>query len=232
MNRKLKTSEYDLFDKLSQEWWDEEGKFKVLHQIRPIRIKYILSQLKKNKINNLDVLDVGCGGGLITESLTRLGANVTGIDFVENNIKVAKLHASNKKLKINYIQGDIEKQALNKKYDLIIIFEVLEHLNNWKKFLSRIRNYIKKDGIVIISTINRNIISKYTAIFLAENILRWIPKGTHKYEKFIKPNEIKVIMEKNKFTTHDFTGLVFDPLSNNWKLSKIKTINYFCSFKS
>ncbi len=224
-------SEHELFSKLSQEWWDENGKFKVLHQIRPLRIEYILKQIDSKKINGLDVLDLGCGGGLISESLSKLNANVTGVDFVKNNIEVAKQHAFKKKLKINYIQDDIEKLKLAKKFDLIIMFEVLEHLNNWDSFLLKIKKNLKRNGIIIISTINRNILSKYLAIYFAENILRWVPKGTHIYEKFIKPSEIYHNMINNNFRLKNLSGLSFNLLQGNWKLTNNPNINYFCTYR-
>ncbi len=223
--------EHELFNKLSQEWWDENGKFKVLHQIRPLRIEYILEQIDNKKMNDLDVLDLGCGGGLVSESLSRLNANVTGVDFVKNNIEVAKQHALKKKLKINYIQDDIEKLKLSKKFDLIIMFEVLEHLNDWNSFLVKIKKNLKRNGIIIISTINRNILSKYLAIYFAENILKWVPKGTHNYKKFIKPSEIYYNMINNNFRLTNLSGLTFNLLDGNWKLSKNSNINYFCTYK-
>ena len=170
---------------------------KVLHQIRPIRIQYILNQLKDLDLKNTKILDLGCGGGLVSESLSRLGAKVTGIDFVANNINIARHHSIKSKLKIDYIHGDIEKIKMNKKFDLIIMFEILEHVNNWKKLLLKIDKNLKKDGKIIISTINRNLISKFTAIYLAESILKWIPKGTHRFEKFIKPKEIEVCLKES-----------------------------------
>ena len=161
MNQKKKIEEYDLFNDLSDEWWNEDGKFKVLHQIQPLRIQYIKEQIKDNSLKNLDILDVGCGGGLICEPLARLEANVTGIDFVRKNIKAAQEHAKSKSLKINYKCQDIENINFDKKYDLIIIFEVLEHLDDWRNFIIRIKENLKSNGQIIISTINRNLISKY-----------------------------------------------------------------------
>ncbi len=229
MLTKTNNNEFKHFDKLSKEWWDENGKFRVLHQIRPIRIEYILSQLENN-IRNIDVLDLGCGGGLVSEPLAKLGANVTGIDFVENNIKVAKLHSKKKKLEINYISKDIENLNIKKKFDLIILFEILEHLNDWQNFLIKLKKNLKRNGKIIISTINRNVISKYIAIYFAENVLQWIPKGTHSYEKFIKPKEIKDCMKNNQLVFKNIEGLVFDPISLDWRLSKNLSINYFCTF--
>ena len=231
MSAKIKKQEFDLFNKLSEEWWDENGKFKVLHQIRPIRIEFILDQLAQNNMKNPNILDLGCGGGLISESMSRLGCKVTGIDFVKKNIEVAKLHAKKKKLNINYIHADIEKYITNKKYDVIIMFEILEHLNNWRTFIKKINNNLKKNGIIIISTINRNILSKYLAIYFAENILKWIPKGTHTYEKFIKPQEIKENMKVINLNLMNLKGMVFDPINLNWKLSNNTKVNYFCSYK-
>ncbi len=228
---KINKAEYELFDSLSAEWWDENGKFKVLHQIRPIRIQYILNQLKDLDLKNTKILDLGCGGGLVSESLSRLGAKVTGIDFVANNINIARHHSIKSKLKIDYIHGDIEKIKMNKKFDLIIMFEILEHVNNWKKLLLKIDKNLKKDGKIIISTINRNLISKFTAIYLAESILKWIPKGTHRFEKFIKPEEIEVCLKKNHYALENIKGLEFNPLNYSWMLSENTKINYFCTFK-
>ena len=230
MVNKRNKQEYELFSKLSDEWWDENGKFRVLHQIRPIRIQYILDQFNNQNIKNLDILDLGCGGGLVSESLSRLGANVTGLDFVEKNIEIAKIHSSKKNLKINYICDNIEQLKLNKKFDLIIMFEVLEHLNNWESLIGKIKKNLKSNGLLIISTINRNIISKYMAIYFAEYILKWIPKGTHNYENFIKPEEIDLCVKKNNFIFKNLQGLVFDPVSFNWKLSNNTKINYFCTY--
>ena len=229
MNIKSKNEEFALFNQLSDEWWNENGKFKILHQIKRHRMTYILDQINNRNIKNLKILDVGCGGGIICEPLARLGAKVTGIDFVPNNIKAAKIHSKKNKLKINYIYKDIEKSKLDEKFDIILMFEVLEHLDNWKKTIKNIKINLNKDGIVIISTINRNLISRLFAIKIAENILNWIPKGTHDYNKLIKPEELKKTLLKENFHCNNIKGLVFDPLNREWKLSKNYMINYFCT---
>ena len=229
MNIKSKNEEFTLFNQLSDEWWNEKGKFKILHQIKRHRMSYILDQINNRNIKNLKILDVGCGGGIICEPLARLGAKVTGIDFAPNNIKAAKIHSKKNKLKINYIYKDIEKSKLEEKFDIILMFEVLEHLDNWKKTIKKIKKNLNKDGIVIISTINRNLISKLFAINIAENILNWIPKGTHDYNKLIKPEELKNTLSKENFRFNNIKGLVFDPLNREWKLSKNYMINYFCT---
>ena len=230
MKTKLFNKEHDLFKSLSEEWWNENGKFKILHKIRPIRVKYILDQMNKKKLKNLDILDVGCGGGLVSESLSRLGANVTGIDFVKNNIRVAKQHSNKKKLKINYKYANIETLKIKKKYDLIIMYEILEHLDNWEYFLLNISKNLKSKGILVISTINRNILSKFATIYLAENVLRWIPRGTHTYEKYIKPQEITNCLESKNFILKSLKGLVYNPIDMDWKLSNNTNINYFCTY--
>ena len=229
MNIKSKNEEFTLFNQLSDEWWNENGKFKILHKIKSHRMTYILDQIKNKNIKNLKVLDVGCGGGIICEPLARLGAKVTGIDFAPNNIIAAKIHSKKNKLKINYINKDIEKSKLDEKFDIILMFEVLEHLDDWKKTIKNIKKNLNKNGLIIISTINRNLLSKLFAINIAENILHWIPKGTHDYNKLIKPEELKKVLSKEDFHLTDIKGLVFDPLNREWKLSNNYMINYFCS---
>ncbi len=229
MSIKSKNEEFAFFNQLSDEWWNENGKFKILHQIKSHRMSYILDQINNRNIRNLKILDVGCGGGIICEPLARLGAKVTGIDFAPNNIIAAKIHSKKNKLKINYINKDIEKSKLDEKFDIILMFEVLEHLDNWKKTIKNIKKNLNKNGLIIISTINRNLLSKLFAINIAENILHWIPKGTHDYNKLIKPEELKKILLKEKFNFNNIKGLVFDPLKREWKLSKNYMINYFCT---
>ena len=232
MNKRTKSSEFKHFDELSNEWWSETGKYKILHKIKPIRIKYILKQIGSRNIKKLNILDLGCGGGLISEPLAKIGGKVTGIDFVENNIKVAKKHAFQNNLKINYCIGDIEKLSLNTKYDLIIMFEILEHVNNWEKIFKKIKKNLKKDGLLIISTINRNIISNFLAIKLAEKILKWIPKGTHDSSKLIKPDELEKVLIKDGFSIINFSGLIYNPIAREWRLSKHNMlVNYFCAAK-
>ena len=229
MNIKSKNEEFAFFNQLSDEWWNENGKFKILHQIKSHRMSYILDQINNRNIRNLKILDVGCGGGIICEPLARLGAKVTGIDFAPNNIIAAKTHSKKNKLKINYINKDIEKSKLDEKFDIILMFEVLEHLDNWKKTIKNIKKNLNKNGLIIISTINRNLLSKLFAINIAENILHWIPKGTHDYNKLIKPEELEKILLKEKFNFNNIKGLVFNPLNREWKLSKNYMINYFCT---
>jgi len=232
MNKKTsKKEEFNNFTKIAQEWWKPEGKFKVLHDIIPLRIEYILQNLGEKKIKNLHVLDLGCGGGLTCEPLARLKANVTGIDFIKQNIEIAKRHAYDSNLKINYIHNDLDVITIKKKFDLIIMMEVLEHLDDWKKNISNIKKYLKPKGIIIISTINRTQLSKLLAIYLAENILKWVPKNTHDYNKLIKPEELKETLIKNNFIIKNIKGMNFNPITKEWKLNNAVLVNYFCTAK-
>ena len=229
MNFKLKKSEFDHFSDLASEWWLKNGKFKILHEIQPIRIKYVQDVINKKTLNKISILDLGCGGGLVSEGLSKLGANVTGIDFIRENINVAKIHAKKNNLKINYKILNFENEKINSKFDVIIIFEVLEHLSNWKDFVKKIKLNLNPNGILIMSTINRNLLSKFLAIDLAENYLKWIPTNTHTYNKFIKPKELENILMKNNFKNINFQGLEYKLLKQKWCLSNNTRVNYFCS---
>ena len=231
MNFKLKKSEFDHFSDLASEWWLKNGKFKILHEIQPIRIKYVQDVINKKTLNKISILDLGCGGGLVSEGLSKLGANVTGIDFIRENIKVAKIHAKKNNLKINYKILNFENEKINSKFDVIVIFEVLEHLSNWEDFIKKIKSNLNPNGILIMSTINRNLLSKFLAIDLAENYLKWIPTNTHTYNKFIKPKELENILMKNNFKNINLQGLEYKLLKQKWYLSNNTRVNYFCSCK-
>ena len=192
--------EIQKFSKLADQWWDANGKFKPLHTFNPIRIKYIIdkcsSHFKLNKQENkilskLKILDIGCGGGLVCEPLTRLGAQVTGIDASYKNIEVAKIHAKKSNLKIKYLNASPEKNKINEKFDVILNLEVVEHVDNLDLFLKSSSELLKKNGIMFIATINRTFESYIKAIIGAEYVLRWLPIGTHDWQKFLKPEEIE-----------------------------------------
>ncbi len=229
MSIEKKNDEFDHFSELAGEWWVKNGKFKILHDIQEIRIKYIQKSLNKYNLNNYKILDIGCGGGLISEALCKLGADVTGIDFVKENIIAAKIHAKKNNLKINYLVKNFEKEKIISKFDAIVIFEVLEHLNDWESFIKKIRKNLKKNGVLIISTINRNLISKFLTIDVGENFLKWIPLNTHNFHKFIKPEELAFVLSANNFKNIKFKGLTFDSFKLNWKISENTKINYFCN---
>ena len=231
MKNEKKNTEFEHFSSLANDWWSKNGKFKILHDIQPIRIKYILEALNKKNLNNTKILDIGCGGGLVSEGLTKIGASVTGIDFIKENIKIAKIHAKKNNLKINYFVKNFEKEKITSKYDVIIILEVLEHLSNWEEFLKKIKFNLKKNGVLIISTINRNLISKFLTLDIGENLLKIIPLNTHTFYKFIKPEELEHALSSNSFKNIKFKGLNYDALKFRWKLSENTKVNYFCSCK-
>ena len=230
--------EIKLFDSLADEWWDEEGSMSFLHSMSEIRTQFILEQLTnnfqiKNKhkiLNDIDILDLGCGGGIASEPLCRLGGNVTGIDESENLINIAKLHSKRMGLKINYKCMDIENLIkLKKKYDVIVALELLEHVNNVEHFCELIIKLLKNDGIIILSTINRTILSKFFVIEIAENIIKKIPKGTHDYKKFITPEQLGAIFEKYTYEINNIKGMIWSPISYTWRLTRNTSINYILS---
>ena len=223
-------SDQDIFDNLSGEWWDENGGFAALHTFNPLRISYILNVLGK-PIKNLKVLDIGCGGGILCEPLSRLEAKVTGIDENKKAIFVAKGHAKISNLNINYINGDITKKVPNEKFDLITCMEVVEHVENLELLLQKVRKLMNKGGVFVGSTINKTITSYISAIFLAEKILKIVPENTHSWNKFVKPNMLKKELLNKNFSQIKFQGVFYNPLMKNWKYINNKLINYMFSCK-
>ncbi len=210
------------------DWWNLEGNYKILHKINPLRIKFILEKYGK-KIEKKRILDIGCGGGLITSSLAEMNAKVTGIDEDLSSIKQAKEHAKKKLLKINYINSSLDSffKKNKKKFDLILCLEVLEHVDNLENTLDKIAKLMSTSSILILSTINRNLKSLIFAKIFGEYILNWIPIGTHQFEKFIKPQEINDLIISKKLKLKETVGMKFNPIENKWFLSKDTDINYF-----
>jgi len=237
----INTKEIQKFSNLAEEWWDVNGKFKPLHMFNPIRIEYILDQIynhyridknKKNSLQNLKILDIGCGGGLISEPMARLGASVTGIDASEKNIKVALIHSKKNNLNINYINKSPEQLDEKNQFDIILNLEVVEHVDNLDLYLASCYNLLKKNGLMFTATLNRTLTSYIKAIIGAEYILRWLPIGTHDWNKFIKPEELEKKLSDEKFSTLDIKGLEFNPILNKWKRSDNLSVNYIiCSTK-
>ena len=238
MSTTINKEEIQKFSRLADEWWDVNGKFKPLHMFNPIRIEYIIEnikrhyKIKKEKINfleGLNILDIGCGGGLISEPLARLGGNVTGIDASEKNIHIAKLHSKKNNLEINYINTSPEQLMENEKFDIILNLEIVEHVEDVNLFIQSCYKLLKKNGLMFTATLNRSFYSYVTAIIGAEYILRWLPIGTHDWNKFIKPEELEKILFQEKFVTLDFAGLKFNPFFSKWKKSKDLSVNYIIS---
>ena len=210
------------------EWWNINGNYKILHKINPIRLKFILNNFDK-PITNKYVLDIGCGGGLISELLAKTNAKVTGIDENIYNIKQAKEHAKISSLKITYKNQSLDYffKKNKKKFDLILCLEVLEHVNDVKKTLDKISKLMNSGATLILSTINRNLKSLIFAKIFGEYVLNWIPIGTHRFEKFLKPEEISELLELKKIKIKKIKGIEFNPISNKWLLSDNTNINYF-----
>jgi len=234
--------EIQKFSKLADEWWDVNGKFKPLHMFNPIRIEYILDEITKHfkldretklLLKNLEILDIGCGGGLISEPMARLGGNVTGIDAAEKNIKIASLHSKESNLKINYLDKSPEQLKEKEKFDIILNLEVIEHVENLDLYLQSCYNLLKKNGLMFTATINRTLTSYVKAIIGAEYVLRWLPIGTHDWNKFVKPEELQKKLTDKKFITNNIKGLEFNPIFNKWKKSDNLSVNYIiCSLKN
>ena len=231
----INKDEINKFSKIADEWWDINGKFKPLHAFNPIRIEYILNvtsnyfKIDKNKkfpLKNLKILDIGCGGGLISEPMSRLGADVTGIDASDKNIQVAKLHAKKNNLNINYLNTVPENLKLENKFDIILNLEVVEHVEDLDLYLSSCFTLLKKKRIMLTATINRTLTSYVKAIVGAEYILRWLPIGTHDWNKFIKPEELEKKLTDLNFSITDLTGLSYNPIFQVWKKTKDMSVNY------
>ena len=242
MTTTINKEEIQKFSKLADEWWDVNGKFKPLHMFNPIRIEYILEKIKQHfKINNhkagfldeLKILDIGCGGGLISEPMSRLGAKVTGIDASGKNIKIAKIHSEKNNLKIDYLNKSPEQLKSTEKFDVILNLEIIEHVENVDLYISSCYNLLKKNGIMFTATLNRSLMSYLKAIIGAEYILRWLPIGTHDWNKFLKPEELEKLLIDKNFSTIDIKGLEFNPIFNKWKRSNNLSVNYIvCSSKN
>ena len=230
MSIESKKSEFDHFSRLASDWWSKNGKFKILHDIQPIRIKYIQETLNKNNLNKIKILDIGCGGGLLAEPMCRLGAEVTAIDASEKNINVAKLHSKKNDLKINYICTSPEKLQIKNKFDVILNMEIVEHVEDVNFFLKSSSKLLKKNGIMFIATLNKTLKSYIFAIVGAEYILRWLPIGTHEWEKFLKPEELISILKKNDLNIDKLDGMKFNILTDSWTVSDDKSINYIAKF--
>ena len=225
--------EIDKFSKMANEWWDPDGKFKPLHKFNPTRIKYI----KENIINNfklknkfrplsgINILDIGCGGGLLSEPMSRMGANVTGIDASDKNIKIAKLHSKKNKLKINYLCSSPEKLKITKKFDVILNMEIVEHVEDIDFFLKSCSKLLKKNGLMFVATINKTLKSYVFAIVGAEYVLRWLPIGTHEWEKFVKPEDLKKILMKYDLSLNKLEGMNFNIIKDEWSISRDLSVN-------
>ena len=222
----LDKKEISNFDEHAHEWWNKRGPYKLIHNLTPLRMEYITNQIT---LEDMEILDIGCGGGILAEELSKKGANVTGIDASEKTIEIAKQHSQENNLKINYECSTLEDhlKKSKKKYDSIICFELIEHVPDQLKLINDISKVSKKGSKLFLSTINRNIVSFLFAKVIAEYVLKIVPQGTHQYEKFIKPSELNKILEKSNYKTIDVKGVKLNPIDFTFSFSSITKINYF-----
>lgn len=232
----INDAEIAKFTAMAEQWWDPKGKFKPLHKFNPVRLSYIRDNLllhfgrdgnAMRPFEGLTILDVGCGGGLLCEPLARLGATVTGIDAAERNIAIARLHAEQSGLDIEYRATTSEALAAEgKTFDMVLNMEVVEHVDNVPLYMKSCADLVKPGGLMLTATLNRTARAWALAIVGAERILRWLPKGTHDWNKFLTPDEIKTLLTRNGLIVTGETGVVFHPLADEWRRSRDMSINY------
>ncbi|MCB8840004.1 bifunctional 2-polyprenyl-6-hydroxyphenol methylase/3-demethylubiquinol 3-O-methyltransferase UbiG [Aurantimonas sp. VKM B-3413] len=232
----IDSGEVERFSRLAQEWWNPSGKFKPLHKFNPVRLDYIRSEVAKNfqrdpdgsrPLAGLSLLDIGCGGGLIAEPMARLGASVVGADASETNIEVAKLHAEESGLAIDYRATTAEAIAEGgERFDVVLALEIVEHVADVDLFLTSCADMVKPGGLLFVATINRTLKALTFAIVGAEYVLGWLPKGTHQFSKLVRPEEIARPLERAGLSMIDETGVVYHPLADAWRPSRDTDVNY------
>jgi 2-polyprenyl-6-hydroxyphenyl methylase/3-demethylubiquinone-9 3-methyltransferase len=228
-------AEIDKFSRLSEVWWDPKGKMAPLHRINPLRLAFIRDAacrkfdrdaLKPGCLAGLRMLDIGCGAGLLCEPFARLGAQVVGVDPAVKNIEAAKIHADRSGLTVDYRCTVIEDMDANEKFDIVLAMEVVEHVADIGMFLDRCATLLAPGGMMVVSTLNRNWKSFALGIVAAEYVLRWLPRGTHQWDKFVTPDELAQHLQRNALTITDQSGVVFNPLADRWSLSSDMDVNY------
>ncbi|MCP5369422.1 MAG: bifunctional 2-polyprenyl-6-hydroxyphenol methylase/3-demethylubiquinol 3-O-methyltransferase UbiG [Rickettsiaceae bacterium] len=232
----INQAELAKFNKTEQEWWDINGEFQLLHIINPLRIEYIIAQINKHfsnrNYNELKLLDIGCGGGLISVPLARMNFDVTSLDANNYNIEALSAHIKQHNITLKLIANTLEEHVKTfQKYDIIICLEVIEHIENPAEFLKNINSILNKGGIVILSTINRTCKSYAFAIIMAEYVLRMVKRGTHEYKKFLRPSEIVGYLSDTELKLQELKGLEMSPWSRKWTLTDNIDVNYFAIFK-
>ncbi len=228
-------AEIEKFSKLSEQWWDPRGKMAPLHKINPLRLSFIRDAACRkfdrnprslNCLDGLRLLDIGCGAGLLCEPFTRLGADVTGIDPSATNIAAANLHAEKSGLSIDYRCTTVEELDANERFDIVLAMEVVEHVVDVGAFLDHCVSRMKPGGLIVVSTLNRNWRSFALGIVAAEYVLRWLPRGTHQWEKFVTPDELADHLERNKLGITEQAGVTYNPIADRWSISSDMGVNY------
>lgn len=219
-------AEIDKFQSIASRWWDRESEFKTLHEINPLRVTYIEKQAQG--VEGKKILDVGCGGGILAEALAHKGAQVTGIDVAELSLKVAKMHLHESGLEVDYQLSTVEDFAQQNaaRFDIVTCLEILEHVPDPASIVASASRLLKPDGLLCLSTLNRNPKSFALAILGAEYILRMLPRGTHEYKKFIKPSELAATLRANGMQLRDITGISYNPITRNYSLGRDIDVNY------
>jgi 2-polyprenyl-6-hydroxyphenyl methylase / 3-demethylubiquinone-9 3-methyltransferase len=232
----INQEEVEKFSQMAEDWWNPHGKFKPLHKLNPVRLRYIRDTLTFNfqlptsnlkPLQGLTILDIGCGGGLLSVPLTRLGATVTGIDAGEKNIAIAKIHAEKENLNIEYINTSAEDLAgTGRQFDVVLNMEVIEHVADVSSFMLASARLLKPNGLMLVATLNRTAKSYLFAIVGAEYVMRWLPRGTHDWQKFLKPHEIAEQFEKNGIKHLESKGVKYNPISDSFSLDENLDINF------
>jgi len=232
----LDPAQVEKFSKMAAEWWNPKGKFGVLHKFNPVRLAYIKEQVcarkaldpfERQPFRGLRFLDIGCGGGLLTEPMARLGADCVGVDPSPKNIATASVHAAEQELEISYREGTAEDlERAGETFDVILNMEVIEHVTNPQAFLASCARMLRPGGLMFVATLNRTLKSFGLAIIGAEYVLGWLPKGTHEWEKFIKPEELRQWANDSGLAIKDESGVTFHPLANEWRRSRDMDVNY------
>ncbi|MBV8744671.1 MAG: bifunctional 2-polyprenyl-6-hydroxyphenol methylase/3-demethylubiquinol 3-O-methyltransferase UbiG [Xanthobacteraceae bacterium] len=230
------TDEVEKFSALAEEWWDPRGKMAPLHKFNPVRLAYIRDALCKHfdrnpkqvpSLGGLRLLDIGCGAGLLCEPLTRLGGAVVGVDPAAKNIAAARLHAQESGLAIDYRVGTAEALAdAGERFDVVLAMEVVEHVADVNLFVRSCAEMVRSGGLMILATLNRTLKSFALAIVGAEYILRWLPRGTHQWDRFVTPNELEIAVELGGLRVIDTRGVIYNPLTDSWQLGRDTDVNY------
>jgi 2-polyprenyl-6-hydroxyphenyl methylase / 3-demethylubiquinone-9 3-methyltransferase len=239
MSSTLDREEIAKFAKQAGAWWDYDGPHRQLHRINPVRLTYIRDQLCRrfsrdpkaaSSLSELTLLDIGCGGGIVSEPLARLGAEVTGIDPAPENIAAAKAHAEGARVEVDYRVATVEDLAASgATYDAVLLLEVVEHVPDVPAFLKAVAPLVKSDGLLLLSTLNRTLKAYALAIIGAELILRWLPAGTHQWERFVRPDELRLALAGTGLKLIDTTGMVYEPFADEWSLSRDTDVNYLAT---
>jgi 2-polyprenyl-6-hydroxyphenyl methylase / 3-demethylubiquinone-9 3-methyltransferase len=229
-------AEVERFSALASEWWDPRGKMAVLHKFNPVRLGFIKEAAcrhfgrdakRLDALAGLRILDIGCGGGILSEPLARLGADVVGADPAKANVEAARLHAAEAGVAVDYRASTAEALAdAGERFDVVLAMEVVEHVADLSLFIKRCAEMVKPGGLMVVATLNRTIKSFAFAIVGAEYLLRWLPRGTHQWDKFITPNELEAVLERHGLRTTDETGVIYNLVADRWQLSTDTDVNY------